>query len=306
VGKVVLGLSRAGSGAERDVEWLVLEELVAHVGVGAIAVGESVDGCVTQVGCASVAGWGSDRVVNITVRTSDGDLVRCAPLTVVDSVRRGDWTSPEDTLDVDCAGWVWAVSLVWVDRWVALKVDVERLATLNGVALGTAGLNIVRWKSSVAHVAISVVRGAQIGKGVGVASRGDGVLGSRVVGLVGSKGVNSVWLSWSKSSSWLRLTSRASLDSTLSDDGGGRNSSSRDGSCDGSRGSTRIEGYGSFLSLNANYWNSDSRHGGDSLEEIPVQVLSDRLSGSDGCESGGDNGGAHLEVVVGSGGGGKS
>jgi len=145
VRNVVVGSISASLSTDSGIEWLACwVDLYTHVGVGAVAVVWSVDGCVAEISWRIVARSRDEAVVHVAIGTGDQDLELVSPLTIVVGVVGGNYATPEHTLDIHGRSWVCAALVVRIGDGIAFEVDVEGLAPGDCAALLRTGGGIVR------------------------------------------------------------------------------------------------------------------------------------------------------------------
>lgn len=143
VTEVVGGLLQAGGSADRGViglrHW---EGLHAHVGSNSWG---RADGGVVKEGGTSPA-WEGLGVGCVGVGTSLNDVELALPLANVGSIDDRKGGAEECALDSSGGGRVGAGSVVRCDRWIALEVDVERIAAVHSVTQSSAFRRVVACK----------------------------------------------------------------------------------------------------------------------------------------------------------------
>ena len=124
-----------------------------------ILLADVVSGCVDRAakfGGAGESGLSVRRVVlGITVTACDHNVEITAPLAIIDSRFGGDAAAPEGALDVCERGRV-GTAIGWVDRGVALKVNVEGSAEVGSVAELLALDGVVGFESGETHIRVGI------------------------------------------------------------------------------------------------------------------------------------------------------
>lgn len=101
---------------------------------------------------------------DIAVAAGNDHVEVATVLAAIDFDIRRDSAAPLHTFDVGDTRRVRAGRVVWVDRWVALKADIERRTTRDSVALIGTGLNVVCGHECEVKVGLSVRRCLSVGK----------------------------------------------------------------------------------------------------------------------------------------------
>lgn len=178
----------------------------------------------------SVAAAGLDaeatlsRKTDVAVAAGNGDFELASELAGVDVVGSGDGGAPPDTLDVGDTGWVGAASVVRVDRWVTLEVDVERSASSDGIALVGTRLDVVGVQEGEAQVVVGVWRGLGVVEDALESDWSWRSLSLRRVVWVCAECGSCVWVGFVADSSWLRVAGRGITLHLLAQNGGSRSS----------------------------------------------------------------------------------
>lgn len=97
----------ASSLTERGIEWHSSEDFISHIGVVCTAANLWRVDCTVAQRLWRVPAWEKlNRIVHVSVRTSNDNLELILPLTTVVSILSVNRSSPQHTLDVSRAGWI--------------------------------------------------------------------------------------------------------------------------------------------------------------------------------------------------------